>query len=748
MQLAATLTNDLLGSESLPDSMLSVFCRQDKRHYSNRGEMVDDRFLAIQGRRHLLDEWFRFWASLSRSSADYAQAELVALNLGYSDDPQNEDKDVISWRRKAHLFIQEGKGCLWKSLFAKGRQKPFGVNSDRLLAVDLNTLVQRMVNWMTAQYQANAFDAVSVDYHALCAKQLEMASRITSQVLPTDHDALIEWPLPVTFRPAEKARIRQSEPLAGRDIPRVVGRLAVSMRDAASFLHRRTHLDRAAFKPVKALERLAYVCKRYDVKGEARFWCPPERLWVAQSPAGFLLRSLLDKRAPVAVGELFDQIRALGKKSSAGDLWGARQLLKEMPHTWAVVTNLNGLLGGADVLLGDVLMVGKEGFESAPRKARVYPMNLTPVRANLLDECLAGDRKHMPGNLTLQYSYSRSNDYSPTPDRVEVHIPTEKVAAPTDDKADSPYLNRLIGIDLGERGIGFSVREIGVKGDPLVARGTVTIPAIRKLIYATRKFRQRHQKAMSVRSSHVDFEEMREAVAGNVISSIKYLMWHYQGLPVLEQDVGNLSSGQRQLSHVYSIVLNYFLFQNVKTVDKARANSWRGPFIEHPYREQVVTDPQTGSTALKPFRLFPGTGVRAAYTSKICSGCGVNPIKELRDHEENRLTLDERGTVVLDSGTTLQFYKVSSINRVIRGQGLPEPISNRVIEKTQLLSHLNNNQLRIRPESAQSKDTSQSRYWCANVDCEHHDPQHMLHADMNAADNIVMRKCRSLVWST
>lgn len=753
VRLATTLTDDLLNHEALPDALLSVFFRQDKRHYANRGEAVDDRFLAVQGRRHVLDEWFRFWASLSRTSADYAQAELVGLNLGYSDDPDNIDDKSASWRYKAHAFIQEGKGCLWKSIFAKGRQKPFGLNSERLLAVDLNALIRRMTDWLTTQYQMGAFDAVSVDYHALCAKRLEMASRITDQALPTDHPALMGWPLPVTFRPAEQARLEQHEPLSGRDVARVMGRLAVSMRDAASFLHRHRHLDRAAFKPVKALEKLAYVCKRKDAEGQPRYWCPPERLWVAQTPAGSLLRSLIDERAPVSVGGLFDQIKSLSKKAAPADLWAARQLLKEMPHTWAIATDLSGLQGGADLPVSDVVMIGKEGIDSAPKKARVYPMNLTPVRSNLLDECLAGERKHMPGNLTLHYSYPRSNGYRPTVDRVEAHIPTEKVAAPSEDKANSPYLDRLIGIDLGERGIGFSVREIGVKGDPLVARGTVPVPAIRTLIQATRKFRQRHQKAMSVRASHVNFEEMRKAVAGNVISAIKYLMWHYQGLPVLEQDVGNLDSGQRQLSHVYKAITRYFLNDPKSThlkltaADQARKNSWRGFKIEHPYRQRVFTDPKNGATSVKSFNLFPGTGVRAANTSKTCSGCGVNPIKALRDHKGDRLPLDERGCVTLDSGDTLQFYKARSINLVIKGEGAPEPISNRIMEKAQLISHLNNAQLRVRPASKQSKDTSQSRYWCANVNCEHHDPDQMLHADMNAADNIVMRKCRSLVWA-
>jgi len=741
--LSQGLAADLLGNSSLVEVMLKTFEQQDRRHYENRGATVDDRFLALQSRRHFLDEWFRFWSSLSRPAVDYAQKELVGLDLGYSDDLDNQDS--VGWRNKAHAFLQEGKGCLWKGMFAKGRHKPYGVNSDRLLAADLDALSRRMSDWMATQYAAEGYASAEVDYHALCAKQLEMSARVTSQSLPTNHPALQEWPLPATFRPAEQARLARPEPLSGREIARVAGRLAVSIRDAASFVHRQTHLDRAAFKPVKALESLGYLGKTKTADGEVRYWCPPERLWVADSPASTLLRSMMSERESVPVADLLAELGKLAAQADETQLGAILALLKELPHTWGIVTSLPGLQGGSDWPMDAVLMIGKKSVAKAPRQSRVYPMSLTPLRANLLDECLTGDRVHMPGNITLHYAYDRRNDYVPEVKRAEVHIPTSKVAAPAPDKATSPYLDRLIGIDLGERGVGFSVREVRQPNSPLVARGMVPVPAIRKLISATRKFRQRHQKAMSVRTSHVNFEEMREAVAGNVISVIKYLMWHYKALPVLEMDLSNLNKGQRQLSHVYNAVADAFISRGVPTVDKARTNTWRGFRIEHPYLDRVAVDPKSKATSVVPFKLFPGTGVRAANTSKICSGCGVNPIKALREHSESRVALDDQGCVALDGGVTLQFFTPASINAVAAGEGAPVPLANRILTITELRSHLNNNQLRIRPASAQSKDTSQSRYWCANKDCQHHRPDYMLHADMNAADNIVLRRCRTLI---
>ncbi len=741
-QKALGLTDLLLDYQPLIERMVTTFTEQDRRHYANRGEDVTDQFLETQSRRHVLDEWFRFWSSLSRPSIDYAQTRLVDLDLGYSDDPSN--KDTFGWRRKAHDFMHRGTGNLWKSLFAKGKHKPYGMNTERLLSLHLEELAQQMTEWLEDQYEAKSFETAFVDYHALVAKRMEMAARTTRQPVTPEDLGIEDWPLPTTFRPADKAVLERSLQLSGRDVARIAGRLAVSLRDAASLLNRQRHLDSATFKPVLELGELGYVSKTQLKDGSDRYWTPPERLWVSETPAGEMLRSMLDERRSVAVSDLLGQIKERLKNASPEEMWALRGLLKEMPHYWAIATDLPGIQGGVECAASDVLMVGKESVRNGSTADAVYPMLLTPAWSNLLDECLTGNRNLMPGNLTFRYSYDKADGYQVSADRVEVHVPTSKVAAETDDKDHSPYLDRLIGIDLGERGIGFSVRDVSLKGHPLIERGTVPVPAIRNLISATRHFRQRRQKSMSLRTSHVNFEQMRESVAGNVVSVIKYLMWHYKALPVLEADLNNLDSGQRQLSHVYSAVTDTFLSRAVPTVDKARTNTWRGYRIVHPYLERVVTDPKSKATSLEPFKLFPGTGVRAANTSKLCSGCGVNPIATLRKHAASRIALDENGCAEFEEAT-LQFFTPASINRVVKGQGSPEPIANRIMEKAQLLSHLKNSQLRVKPASTQSKDTSQSRYWCANVECCHHHPDQMLHSDMNAADNIVMRRCKTLV---
>lgn len=740
---ALELTDTLQQGRPLGEQALSVFRTQDERHMANRGIAVSDNALEIGARRHLLQEWFGFWRSLSRPAVDFAQQQLVDLDLGYSDDPDNQDQPGFRWRHKAHLFMQEQKGLLWKSLFARGKHKPYGLNSQHLLGIDMSQLLDTMTRWLESQHEALAYEAVEVDYHALIAKRLEMAARTSSAALYTGDLGIDSWPLAVTFRPAERQMLDTGDVLDVKTLSRAASRLAVSIRDAASFLNRQQHLDSATFKLAKDLESLAYISKQSNPDGEARYWCPPQRLWVSTGEAGQMLRALMDEREPVAVGTLFHQIKQrLITKAPEGEQRGCRQLLAEMPHSWGVLLTGTGVSSDCDYSLEDVVMVNDQAITRPPRKGKLCLMEIKPTWSNMLDETLVQKRELMAGNITLRYRYTRASGYEIEPVRAEAHVPSSKVVGPVANIDQSPYFDRLMGVDLGERGIGFSVRRVDQANTPVVERGFVPVPAIRKLIKATRDYRKRHQKKMSVRTSHVQFDEMREAVAGNVVSVIKYLMSHYKALPVLEMDLHNLNGGDKQLSHVYSAVTDYFLSRGVPTADDARKNTWRGFRIMHRHMERVVTDPKTRETTIKPFYLYPGSGVRAANTSRSCSGCGVNPVKLIKDADASQFALDGQGQTEIN-GVKLRFYTPGSINRMVAGKGELEPMANKVMAQDRLVSHLLSSQLRIKPESHQSQDTSQSRYWCPNVDCKHHDQ--LIHADLNAADNIVMRRIESLV---
>lgn len=738
----------LLGGRSLASHLLRAYAEQDRRHYANRGIVVTEDHLNVQARRHFLNEWFTLWRNLSRPAADYAQQQMNALALG---SKAAGGKKALRWRQVTHRFMQERKGVLWKGIFARSKHKPYELDQAALMALDCDALVARMSDWLAQQYTQSTYSAVTVVYIAVQARLLEIASRTADKVLPADAWALDAWPLEVYLREGERDLIERGA-MNVRLQSRIASRLATSLRDAASLVYRETHSDSATFKVEKVLKELVYVCKTRTANDEPRYWTPPERLWRSTAPVGEILNELAaewrDGDGAIPVNTLFTQLSDLLCTGSLAPerAQAARQLLSEMPHTWAIRDALKGLKSDDSPFSPDqCLRIGKTDVDRVSRTNGVIPMMLTPDWSNRLDECLTGARTHIPGNLTLRYRYRKSQDYTPEAVRVEVHIPTSKVAAPVESPEDSPYFDHLIGIDLGERGIGFSVRNVRDPNFPLIERGTVPIPAVRQLIKATRRYRSRHQKNLAVRKSHVDFSQMREAVAGNVLSAIKYLMYHYKGLPVLEQDLSGINKGNKQLSHVYTEVLNTLLYQEVKTADAVRANTWRGNYITHPWLKRVIKSEDKGrSIEVKDFNLFPGTGVRAYGTSQTCSGCGVNPVELLRKAPA-QVVLNDQGVLTCE-GVELQFFTPASINRVTRGEGNPEPLSgNRQMKRDELLSHLKNVQLRIRPQSRQSKDTSQSRYWCANKACQHHAPEGILHADMNAADNIVLRKLASLV---
>ncbi|WP_292255872.1 hypothetical protein [Marinospirillum sp.] len=398
-----------------------------------------------------------------------------------------------------------------------------------------------------------------------------------------------------------------------------------------------------------------------------------------------------------------------------------------------------------------MVQVGKDGLSimrSKKDEKRIFPLILTPSRSNMLDDILRGKVTNSPGNLTFRFAYQFdqvSKTITQSQALLEWHQPLSSEGIKPDEEAavTSPYLNRLIGIDLGERGIGFSVRNLD--DHALVERGTVTIPAIRKLMKTVHQHRKYNQARLHVRAASVDFSEMRQSVAGQVISVIKYLMHHYKALPVLEQDLSNLESGAAQLKLVYKGVIDTFCFSGVKTVNGKREHAWRGRKIEHPHYAQIDKQGE-----VRPFNLFPGTFVRAHGTSQECSGCGVNATQIVRKADQASFAVKPGGLVtvnpvkgVSEHPITLRLYHVGSLKADLHGKRYPEPLEATTLTRQELLTQIKR-QRRIAP-AFESKDTSQSIYCCPNADCKHSQMEHLLHADMNAADVIVMRKIKRLL---
>lgn len=750
---AAKLQLVLLDGQSLVPKIMAYYRIQNARQYSVRGIEHDDTLLDIQCRRQFLQEFFGVWRQLSHEARSYAKTKLETLDIKLN--PQ------VSWKKLSHEFMLEGKCAFYYKMYAKTRHQPIELDNQKLLALDFESLFVEMTDWLSNAAATFTYSKALVDKIGLDSRLLEMSARSVDTPVKASLLEIEKWPLDVTLRPAEQAFLSLERPLEPGEVARVIARIAVSLRDAVALCVREKHTGSITLKPTRNINSIHYFPKLLDADGKPRVWHVPARILHAKSGAVNVLTALASNNDGVlkeswAVGDLFSQLRAMiaDKKTPAAQLQDVRLLLSEMPHSWGVSLGLSGI-HFADGRSSDLPEIGLTVSKSdlAPFKNTADAPAFTLVSQvkylNLLDEVLQGKRVIAPNNYTMHYFYQQHGaDVVPVAHSVELHIALQTAASIEGDASnrDNPYFNRLVGIDLGERGIGFCVRDLSQPNTPVVERGFVPIPGIKNLIKATVRFRNKHQKEMSVKRSFVNFAEMRESVAGSVIHAIKSLMFHYKALPVLERDVTNLDKGSKQLSHVYTRVVAAFSFQNVSTQDDLRRHFWRGDQCIHPFLAiQFQEKSKKGTKVIqKPFHLFPGTLVHAAGTSQECSGCGVNASKLVKNSKQSQFITDSNGRIQIDD-VVLQLFDVRSMNHVDEsGIRAPYPMpADRKFSRDSLGTQIKQ-QRRCAP-LGQSKDTTQSVFWCPNADCQHHHPDRLLHSDVNAADNVVMKKIKSLV---
>lgn len=325
---------------------------------------------------------------------------------------------------------------------------------------------------------------------------------------------------------------------------------------------------------------------------------------------------------------------------------------------------------------------------------------------------------------------------------------------------ESPF-KRIVAIDQGEAGFSYSVFNLSEAGnaqaEPL-ATGTVRIPSIRRLIKKVRSYRKEKQ---AVQKFNQKFDStmfnLRENVAGDVCGAIAGLMSRYKAIPVLERQVGNLESGGKQLELVYKMVNARFVADAVQAHQTERSNWWYGAFnwsVPGLMREisQEITAAQKNKKAVvqkngkfyKPLNVGPGVAVNARWTSRICSHCGTNIFELIERAKEDKISnvkTNEHGELEL-YGKTFRLCRRPSAQESKRARRRNEradwksPLASATLSLDELKKAARDN-MRRAPKSLQSKDTSQSRYFCLHKDCEFfHREQH---ADVNAAINIGRR---------
>ena len=442
---------------------------------------------------------------------------------------------------------------------------------------------------------------------------------------------------------------------------------------------------------------------------------------------------------------------------------GSRAVLRQAPHDWFVELDLRH--GEAPHRAGLPVKKNAAGLKHwRPLRRPAFRLVGPPSFKTWLDRALTDeDVKLGDYTLILDQVFEQSARVEgeeirlaaePTEIRAELAVPVVD-HRPYPDKTNHLLFDNVVAIDLGEKRVGFAVFSLpdllehgaldpaaGADGKPSV--GTVAVPAFRRLMAAVRRHRRSRQPNQKVGQTYSKaLAQFRENVVGDVCNRIDTLCERFNGFPILESSVGNFESGGRQLAMIYGSVLRRYTFSDVDAHKSARRHHWStADMWEHPY---VLTRSwnertRTRSGRSKPLNIFPGVEVNPAGTSQTCHRCGRNALAALRDMPDDRIDVGENGRVVLGNGTVRLLERADHSPAEMkayrrRNERPPMNIPPRQgSRRRQDLIGIARRNVRQRPRSEMSPDTTQARFVCVYEDCGFQG-----HADENAAINIGRR---------
>ena len=450
-----------------------------------------------------------------------------------------------------------------------------------------------------------------------------------------------------------------------------------------------------------------------------------------------------------------------------------RMLLEQLPHDWCYevpirLEKTDRRNPSQDEL--DVIKVVKKGEASTllspgrVRRSAVARLIGPCSHKSRLDQLIRSPA-NTAGDMTLLADQAMSCSFSDEAvplrsETLQFSLAVPIAPEPVQASAVSPF-KRIVSIDQGETGFSFAVfdlKDAGAERPIPIAAGSVRIPSIRRLIKSVRRYRKGKQ---STQKFNQRFDStmftLRENVAGDVCGAIAGLMARYHAFPILERQVGNLESGSKQLELVYKMVNTRFLIDGTPAHQSERSSWWYGAqtwTLESLLEE--VSDDYAADTAkrrtlveragkrYRPLLIGPGAAVNAKWTSRICSCCGGN-VAELIERAKaagmTEIPIDGNGEVTL-FGRTVRLYGPPNAEAKKKARRRNEradwnaPLTPQTLKIDQFFKLAKAN-MRRPPKSLQSKDTSQSRYYCVFSDCPRHAQEQ--HADVNAAVNIGRR---------
>ncbi len=583
------------------------------------------------------------------------------------------------------------------------------------------------------------------------------------------------------------------------ELPEEIAKLSIPKEFEESYSEEISFLQRRKTLPVKMyikafnlydnlLNGLSFLLKRERFYLRTKFswignsnltYVPKEKLWKIperyrkNSKWAKMLSSekiVMNENGEVDVIKTFENVT-----SSEKDIQDFIRLLIQLPHDWCYLSPFKKSSGqGKRVLFvkkkgskGMQITLGKEQTKNLIRL--IGPSSFKgQLDQMLLNKLIAGDFMLLIDQLIRQKIIGNRLELNNEPPVATIAIPLTSKFEKKELKLDLCPFRRVLAVDQGEAGIAYAVFELNDvdKEKPMpIAKGTVRIPSIRRLIKGVNKYRKSEQKTQkfSQRFDSTMFN-IRENVTGDVCHAIVGLMEKYDAFPVLEYQVKNLESGSKQLSLVYKAVNSHFLYSKVEGQDALRKQLWFGSYGwtiegfetevskkgetedgEETYKEDKPGKKDKAKTEFRPLKVFPGFSVDARFTSQTCSCCGNNigellaKLAEANKNNKNlKIKVGKEGKVQVE-GKEIQLFGPdnSKPDKYYRRRKERAPLTVPWREgelNFQEFKQIVRNNLRRPPRSTMSRDTTQSRFYCVFTECEMHSKEQ--HADVNAAINI------------
>ena len=676
--------------------------------------------------------------------------------------------DIFADQKDLRRLINSGQGALYVSPFSTGRHQPLTLKEDALSDHSPVETIDKLISLLTERVgKSKDFQEYRDLLRVENLADTLALSRLPEEI-PKSWLALKEIKETANI-PDAISPLLNAKTISRQTVIKLSNLLTSQLNGSLAKGFRKTFFVRTKFQRV-GFNELNWVPK------PDRPWSPPQQVEKSTGDLGQSIRLVREKienaDAPLDPRQTANAITTDLKADLARGS-GIAPLFQQLPHDWYLdlgIVDMRSEISGFGV--------NKEHIRRAEAKMQ-SPARLIGASAskNFIDQWLTDPEiKIGEHNILFEQHYEQEveldDDLNPTFKVSPTILKAELALTITDEREsrDTRHLlaDSVIGIDLGEAGIGYSVfkteeihRAVGEGREPMpFETGSIPVRSVRDLIKRVKRHRSTIQPNQRFRQgASTALEQLRAGALGDVTFVIDALCAKHKGFPVLETSVANLASGGKQLQLIYDKIVHTYSFSDVDAHKSARRHHWAGaenwdhPTLYETERKQGPDGLWQPTGARRQLKLFPGSAVHPAGTSQTCSACHRNPFKAIEDSvADNGETTFQiaNSSVELASGDTILLRSSTDSTKsqsqtekeragyARRKERAPNqyPIEQRSVNQ-QELRRMVAKQLRHGQKSLRSKDTTQSAYSCVFADCGNN-----MHADENAAINIVRKWVR------